>query len=200
MTETGASRSQTPPQAAPQNKVTCAVAWIPEDNRTGRDLCGWIGMAASERGIRRVSLPTHSLSSATEDGCDKQTCTLQWTPLLCRAYWQLRVFLSGRDVNLTVPVDLHGTTAFQQAVLDKTRAIEPGQTSTYGQLATAVGRPRAARAVGRVMATNPVPLLVPCHRVVGGDGSLTGFGGGLAQKRALLCLERGCTDDLLRQE
>lgn len=80
-------------------------------------------------------------------------------------------------------------TAFELAVWERLRAIPYGQTRSYGELARALGRPDAARAVGRANGANPIPIVVPCHRVIGADGSLTGFGGGLAAKQTLLELE-----------
>ncbi|TMG04861.1 MAG: MGMT family protein [Chloroflexi bacterium] len=96
---------------------------------------------------------------------------------------------SGRYDNLAVHVDWNIGPSFRREVLEETLRIPSGQTRTYGWLAERVGRPRAARAVGRVMATNPLPLVVPCHRVVGSNGSLTGYGGGLRMKEALLKAE-----------
>ena len=81
-------------------------------------------------------------------------------------------------------------TAFQRQVWAFLRQIPSGETRTYGEAAAHLGRPRAARAVGRANATNPWPIVVPCHRLVGSDGTLTGFAGGLAFKQALLDLER----------
>ena len=108
----------------------------------------------------------------------------------------LRAFVEGRPVDLSADIDWDGLSAggrtmspFRRAVLEETMRIPAGETRTYGWLAAKVGRPRAARAVGRVMATNPLPVVVPCHRVVGSDGSLHGYGGGLDVKAALLCLE-----------
>ena len=83
-----------------------------------------------------------------------------------------------------------GTTPLLDAIYRVVAAIPPGETMTYGEVAAAVGRPRAARVVGAAMAHNPLPPVVPCHRVVGADGSLRGYGGGLAMKRALLAMER----------
>jgi O-6-methylguanine DNA methyltransferase len=85
-------------------------------------------------------------------------------------------------VTFDEPLDPEIGTRFQHKVWAATRAIPRGQTRTYGQLAREVGTPRAARAVGQAMARNPWPVIVPCHRVVGHDGHLTGFGGGLAMK------------------
>ncbi|MEM9703546.1 MAG: methylated-DNA--[protein]-cysteine S-methyltransferase [Planctomycetota bacterium] len=97
-------------------------------------------------------------------------------------------------------------TAFQREVLDVVTAIPPGSTRSYASIARAVGRPDAARAVGRANATNPLALLIPCHRVVGADGSLTGYAGGLWRKRALLEAERvgtglfGSSKSVIRRE
>jgi O-6-methylguanine DNA methyltransferase len=103
---------------------------------------------------------------------------------------QLHEYLAGERERFTVPLDLRGTT-FQLAVWEQLRQIPYGSTASYGELAQAIARPRAARAVGQALAANPVPILVPCHRVVGIDGHLVGFGGGLPLKERLLALERG---------
>ena len=87
-----------------------------------------------------------------------------------------------------VPLDLHGT-AFQQAVWRALIALPRGATSTYGRIASAVGAPAAVRAAGAAIGRNPVSILVPCHRVLGHDGSLTGYAGGLHRKQALLVTE-----------
>ncbi|MFN3763308.1 MAG: methylated-DNA--[protein]-cysteine S-methyltransferase, partial [Anaerolineae bacterium] len=87
-----------------------------------------------------------------------------------------------------LPLDLRGT-PFQRRVWEELRRVPYGQTVAYGELARRVGRPGAARAVGRAVGANPVPIIVPCHRVVGADGSLVGYGGGLEIKAALLRLE-----------
>jgi methylated-DNA-[protein]-cysteine S-methyltransferase len=84
-----------------------------------------------------------------------------------------------------------GGTPFQQAVWRALRTIPPGTTQTYGQIAAQIGRPSASRAVGAANGTNPVAIVVPCHRVIGADGTLTGYGGGLARKQWLLDHERG---------
>ncbi|MDI7247155.1 MAG: methylated-DNA--[protein]-cysteine S-methyltransferase [Bacillota bacterium] len=80
--------------------------------------------------------------------------------------------------------------AFVRRVLEETRRIPYGATASYGEVAAAIGTPLAARAVGKALATNPLPIIIPCHRVVGKDGSLVGFGGGLALKEWLLAHER----------
>jgi methylated-DNA-[protein]-cysteine S-methyltransferase len=105
---------------------------------------------------------------------------------------RLRAYADGgRDDFLDIPVALNEVTAFQRKVLQQCRRIPYGQTRTYGQLAAKAGYPRAARAVGSVMARNRVPLIVPCHRVIGSVGALRGYSGcgGTAMKRRLLELE-----------
>ncbi|HEX9595787.1 MAG TPA: methylated-DNA--[protein]-cysteine S-methyltransferase [Anaerolineales bacterium] len=104
---------------------------------------------------------------------------------------QLEQLLSGRRSHFDLPVDLQALTDFQRRVLAATARIPRGQVMTYSQIAHQIGKPRAARAVGQALAHNPVPLLIPCHRVVASDGRLTGYsgGGGIATKARLLQLE-----------
>ena len=165
------------------------VAWLPESAGGAEALVGWIGMAASERGLTRRVLPRVSLADVMAQLRPSPPLHLAWTPLLARAHWQICAYLAGRRQGFTLPIDLRHATPFAAEVLRRAQLIPWGRTCTYGDLAEAIGRPGAARAVGQVMAGNPVPLLVPCHRVVGAGGKLTGFGGGLEQKRALLSLE-----------
>ncbi len=99
------------------------------------------------------------------------------------AYWQ------QPGLAFSVPLDAAGT-AFQRAVWRALRAIGSGALSTYGQIAQQIGNPSAVRAVGAAVGRNPVCIIVPCHRVIGRDGSLTGYAGGLPRKQALLALER----------
>ena len=101
---------------------------------------------------------------------------------------QLDAYFAGELREFTIPLDLRGT-SFQRQVWDLLCGIPWGETRSYGQIAKGLGHPRAARAVGRAVGTNPVSIVVPCHRVVGSDGSLTGYGGGLDRKTALLKLE-----------
>ena len=101
---------------------------------------------------------------------------------------QLEEFFAGERHQFDLPLAPRGT-EFQRAAWRQLREIPYGETRSYGEMAAAMGRPKASRAVGRANATNPIPILVPCHRVIGADGSLTGFGGGLDAKVALLELE-----------
>ena len=101
---------------------------------------------------------------------------------------QLDEYFAGRLLQFTLPLDLRGT-PFQCQVWELLRGIPYGETRSYSQIAHALGRPNAARAVGGAIGSNPVDIVVPCHRVIGSDGKLTGYGGGLDRKEALLNLE-----------
>jgi len=101
---------------------------------------------------------------------------------------QLRAYFGGELREFSLPLDPQGT-PFQHRVWRALRAIPFGQTQTYGELARGIGRPTAARAVGAANGRNPLPILVPCHRVIGQSGRLTGYAGGLKIKQALLELE-----------
>ncbi len=109
-------------------------------------------------------------------------------PLLREAATQLQRYFAGTLARFELPLDLQGT-AFQRSVWQSLLAIPSGATSSYGELARHIGAPAAVRAVGAAVGRNPASLVVPCHRVLGADGSLTGYAGGVARKRALLALE-----------
>ena len=106
---------------------------------------------------------------------------------------QLDAYFAGELRQFNVPLDLRGT-PFQRQVWNFLCGIPWGETRSYGEIAEALGRRKAARAVGRAVGTNPVSIVVPCHRVIGSDGSLTGYGGGLDRKTALLELEGSMVD------
>ncbi len=157
---------------------------------------GFIGLLLSPRGLRATTLPRPSrdqaLREVAEMGADEPASEAEAGDLPRR----LRALAQGQPLDLTADIDWDGLPAagrslsgFRRAVLEETLRIPAGRTRTYGWLAAKVGRPRAARAVGRVMATNPLPLVIPGHRVVGSDGSLHGYGGGLPMKAALLRME-----------
>jgi methylated-DNA-[protein]-cysteine S-methyltransferase len=102
---------------------------------------------------------------------------------------ELDEYFAGRRHEFDLELDLRAVPEFHRRVLDELSRVEYGRTTTYGALAAQVGSPRAARAVGTVMNRNPLPIVLPCHRVVGASGSLTGYGGGLDRKEWLLRLE-----------
>jgi len=107
-----------------------------------------------------------------------------------RALDELHAYLRGELKAFTIPLDLRGTD-FQRAVWQTIAEIPYGETSTYGEIAASIHREKATRAVGQATGANPVPLVIPCHRVVGTSGDLTGFRGGLPLKERLLGLEQG---------
>ena len=118
---------------------------------------------------------------------------------IAQAIGELDAYFAGRRRGFEVPLDLHGT-PFQRAVWQALLAIGCGATSSYARIAAAVGAPAASRAVGAAVGRNPVSVIVPCHRVLGTGGSLTGYAGGLPRKSTLLALEqqaqRSALDDV----
>jgi methylated-DNA-[protein]-cysteine S-methyltransferase len=110
-------------------------------------------------------------------------------PMLRQARQQLADYFAGQRDGFDLPLDLRLGTAFQQSVWQALLRIPRGETTSYGELSRRVGRPQAARAVGAAVGRNPVSVVVPCHRVVGTGGALTGYAGGLERKSALLKLE-----------
>ena len=158
---------------------------------------GWIGLVLSSKGLRATTTPRRSrdeaLREVSEMGATEPASEAEAGDLPRR----LKAFAEGERVDpstgsgqgLAATIDWEGVSGFRRAVLEETLRIPAGETRTYGWLASRVGSPRASRAVGRVMATNPLPIVVPCHRVVASDGSLHGYGGGLDVKAALLRLE-----------
>lgn len=116
------------------------------------------------------------------------------TPLLQRAAQQLTEYFAARRRTFDLPLRPQGT-AFQQAAWSALCDIPYGQTRTYAQQAAAIGRPKACRAVGMANHCNPLPLFIPCHRVIGAGGKLTGYAGGLAIKRFLLELEQAAASE-----
>ena len=109
--------------------------------------------------------------------------------LLLEVERQMKDYFSGALTSFSLPVMISGT-EFEQTVLQALLKIPYGQTRTYAQIAEIVGKPKAARAVGRACAKNPLLVLIPCHRVIGGNGKLTGYAAGEERKRALLTLEQ----------
>ena len=109
-------------------------------------------------------------------------------PVLRAAAAQLRAYFAGGAASFELPLELHGT-SFQRGVWQALLQIGAGRTRSYSEIAQQVGSPRAVRAVGAAIAKNPLSVIVPCHRVIGRSGALTGYAGGMQRKRALLALE-----------
>lgn len=118
------------------------------------------------------------------------------SPVLERTRQQLEEYFRGERREFDLPLAPEGTD-FQQRVWQRLLGIGYGTTTTYGALAQSLGNPNASRAVGLANGSNPIPIVIPCHRVIGANGALTGFGGGLPVKSALLELERGSKQQAL---
>lgn len=165
---------------------------------------GWMGLAASAKGIRTIvlakssrhaverELTTRGASSRGPRGTRRQkngSASLVTRHALREAQRQVMRYLAGRSRTLDFPIDLSGGTPFQRRVWQAALRIPYGRARSYHWIASKVGGRKYARAVGNALGTNPVPLIVPCHRVVAHDASLGGFSGGLKTKRRLLKLE-----------
>jgi methylated-DNA-[protein]-cysteine S-methyltransferase len=129
------------------------------------------------------------------DGQAHQPDPQQWEmnttqPVLQAACSQLAAYFSARAARFSLPLDVSLGTPFQQSVWERLRAIPYGMTQSYGEIARYLGQPAASRAVGAAVGRNPLSIIVPCHRVVGSNGALTGYAGGLERKIALLQLEK----------
>lgn len=139
-----------------------------------------VGGADGLREIRFHASPADAAGPAGTNGDGAE--------VVAEAARQLDAYFAGTLRTFDLPLAPAGT-EFQLAVWHALRAIPYGRTESYGQLARRIGRPKAVRAVGAANGRNPLPIVLPCHRVIGGDGSLTGYGGGLPIKQALLELE-----------
>ncbi len=149
----------------------------------------------SPLGTMIVAATRRGLAGVWFEGQRHLPDTSQWPhdpdhPVLRDAVTQLAEYFAGRPTGFDLPLDLHGGTVFQQSVWQALLAIPRGGTTSYATLSRRIGQPAAVRAVGAAVGRNPLSIVVPCHRVLGADGSLTGYAGGLERKSALLQLER----------
>ena len=159
---------------------------------SGNTPLGAVWIAISDKGLVAVQI------GGDEGDFTQGLTTRFWVPLspaedqIAPIMQQIEAYLAGRRKIFEIPIHWEVMSHFQQKVLSVVYAIPFGETHSYGQIAAQIGKPRAARAVGRANATNPMPLVIPCHRVVGADGSLRGYGGGegVKTKTWLLDLER----------
>jgi len=149
---------------------------------------GWVGIAFSDRGIIALHLPRRSHAQAMRDlQSEFPHGVLADSPAdIAR---EMREYALGRRREFNLPLDWSAVKPFQRAVLMAARKIPFGETRSYGWIANEIGNPRASRAVGQALHNNPVPIIVPCHRVLASNGGLGGYAGGLALKRKLLQLE-----------
>jgi O-6-methylguanine DNA methyltransferase len=160
-------------------------------SHTGETPLGDIWVAASEKGLVAIEFPSSESEFAALLG-DRHSCPAISEPeLLAEAVTQLREYAQGLRREFALPVDLSALTPFQRRALEATLAIPYGETRTYKEIAVILGNPRSARAVGRAEALNPLSLVIPCHRVIGSDHKLHGYGSGegLKTKDWLLRME-----------
>lgn len=151
---------------------------------------GYMIAVWSCRGLWELTFPRPDVATALKDITSPDTFPGDDTAMSAMLERELKMYFAGFRAIFTVPIDWTGYTPFQAAVLEFTFRIPYGEVTTYGQVAAGIGLPRACRAVGGALHINRTPVVVPCHRVVGQKGKLTGFGGGLKLKKALLLLEQ----------
>lgn len=160
----------------PIYKMAKKCAFVCAETTLGR-----FGVSVCDGAVVRV-LPRAVARRRTEPAAPRDTA------LAARALSQIAAYARGRRTLFDIPLQTHGT-PFQNAVWAELQRIPYGQTRTYGDIALAIGHPHAARAVGAACHANPIPIFIPCHRVIGKNGALTGFSCGLALKEKLLALE-----------
>lgn len=149
---------------------------------------GWVGILGSTTGLRCITLPQRSAKNALQklDGMGDATYSSRFFADLEK---RLKLYFAGKRVTFTDRLDLSEATTFQCKVWEVTQLIPYGETRSYGWVARQLGKPEAVRAVGQALARNPLPIIIPCHRVVASNGKLGGYSGGLGMKRYLLRLE-----------
>ena len=149
---------------------------------------GHIGMISSPVGLRKVVIAT-SKGEVIRLIIDGYPSAVESLAAFGDLPERLRLYLNGERVTFGDTIDWSGVSSFSHAVLETVRNIPHGEVRSYGWVARQIGKPKAARAVGQALAANPMTLVVPCHRVIGSNGSLVGFTGGLKMKKRLLELE-----------
>ncbi|HLS03447.1 MAG TPA: methylated-DNA--[protein]-cysteine S-methyltransferase [Actinomycetales bacterium] len=152
---------------------------------------GELLLAATNTGLVRIVFENGSRDTALEQLNRRVGPVTQDREALANVIQQLQEYFAGNRKEFTLPLDLRLATGFRRTALEHLRTVPYGETESYAEVAEAVGSPRAMRAVGSACANNPIPLVIPCHRVVRSDGTMGGYGGGLGIKERLLDMERG---------
>ena len=150
---------------------------------------GWVGILGSPEGLRRVTLPSASAEEIHQALGDSINPANQSSQLFRDLVGRLTLYFNGQKVPFPDKIDLSGATMFQREVWEATRLIPYGEARSYHWVAGQIKKPKASRAVGQALGRNPLPVVVPCHRVLASDGKLGGFTGGLDMKNSLLHLE-----------
>jgi O-6-methylguanine DNA methyltransferase len=157
---------------------------------------GWAGVAASEQGVSRIVLPKKD-KRAVEQELRSSEFIVRGSEMsgpsdsriLAKAVDLLAKYFSGESVSFDLPLDLRYYTPFQQAVWRAAAEIPPGETRSYAWIAKRIKNPLAVRAVGQALGANPIPIIIPCHRVISSSGAMGGYSGGIGMKEKLLALE-----------
>lgn len=144
---------------------------------------GILTLVADDAGLRQINFPKHGKPAPADPDWHEDVSALR------EAIRQLRAYFAGEMEPFGLPLAPAGT-PFQQKVWSDLCKIPYGETISYGELAKRIGNPNASRAVGLANGSNPIPIIIPCHRVIGSNGKLTGYGGGLPIKEKLLALEK----------
>ena len=144
---------------------------------------GQLLLVADDAGLRQIVFPKNGVVTGPEPGWRQDRSAFR-EPML-----QLESYFTGQLESFDLPLAPEGT-PFQQGVWRELCKIPYGETISYGELARRIGNPKASRAVGLANGSNPIPIIIPCHRVIGSNGKLTGYGGGLHIKEKLLALEK----------
>lgn len=152
---------------------------------------GWMAIVASEHGLRRLTLPQPAADKALVLISDLLPKAKASTASFRDVIHRIGLYFEGQRVEFPDSLDLRESTEFQRAVWKLTAAIPYGETRSYAWIAEQLGRPGSVRAIGQALAKNPLPIIIPCHRVVGSNGAMGGFSGGLELKKRLLALEAG---------
>jgi methylated-DNA-[protein]-cysteine S-methyltransferase len=150
---------------------------------------GWVAIICSEAGLVRMNFPVSDERSAI-DAISQDMEVERNEDAFAEIKNALKDYFNGKSVDFNFPLDLSNYTSFQRDVWEAAKKIPFGQLRSYGWLAAEIHRPRASRAVGQALGDNPLPIIIPCHRVVRSDGSLGGFSGGLDWKKRLIRLEK----------
>jgi len=151
---------------------------------------GWMGILASAKGLLNIILPQHSAQVVSQLLVGDSVSYTTWSPHLFKDQMErLKAYFYGHRTTFPDKLDLSRATRFQHKVWEITRLIPYGETRSYAWVAEQIKKPKAARAVGQALGKNPLPIIVPCHRVIASGGKLGGFSSGLEMKRYLLSLE-----------
>jgi methylated-DNA-[protein]-cysteine S-methyltransferase len=153
---------------------------------------GWVGLRGTYRGISRMTLPRKSREQAIKDlglEPDQAVYSVEYFKFSME---QIMAYFNGYKIDFLANVDLSQASPFERSVWEATRKIPYGETRNYLWVAQQIKKPEAPRAVGQALGKNPLPIIIPCHRVLTSDGKLGGYRGGLEMKRFLLNLESNC--------